>query len=482
MKARSWPHPLAHPLGSPQGGAARSNRAWQDPGDGTVSHHAVGQDMQAPPHAHARRGGEGFFGAESTTSGTTAFSSRPRSPLVVARRVQRTSWVNARSAPARHRRRAGQAGRRRNGDIGRRSRDRGRALVRSRAEEAETLRRLPDEVVIALRDAGLLRMCVPTKYGGPEIDPLTMMTAIEVVAAADGAAGWCTMIASTTSSMASYLPENWAEKIYEDATVITGGAFAPSGTGTAVDGGHRVNGRWAWGSGTQHCQWITGGSHRSRRVPLMFFPRPTSRSLKPGIPTAARGTGSNDFEVHDAFVPDGCRCSHSWAAARAVRRSAGSPLLAAWRAGWPPPWWASPRTRARSRGVAAEKDADDGARRSWPRFAMASRLWPSEAALGSARAFPTMRSGWRGTWCRRATRCRCPRARIRLACAHAGADRARRSDLAYTPAGPRPSTRRVCWGAAFATSTPPRKHHGFARMLETFGKLRLGIDVDTAML
>ena len=97
-------------------------------------------------------------------------------------------------------------------------------LVRSRAEEAEALRRLPDDVVIALRDAGLLRMCVPTKYGGPEVDPLTMMTAIEVVAAADGAAGWCTMIASTTSSMSLFLHPDWARQIYGDPKAITGGA------------------------------------------------------------------------------------------------------------------------------------------------------------------------------------------------------------------------------------------------------------------
>ena len=45
-----------------------------------------------------------------------------------------------------------------------------------------------------------MRMAVPAAYGGPEADPLTMLTAIETVARADGAAGWCTMIASTTSS------------------------------------------------------------------------------------------------------------------------------------------------------------------------------------------------------------------------------------------------------------------------------------------
>ena len=43
-------------------------------------------------------------------------------------------------------------------------------------------------------------------YGGPEADPLTMLTAIETLARADGAAGWCSMIASTTASQALFLP------------------------------------------------------------------------------------------------------------------------------------------------------------------------------------------------------------------------------------------------------------------------------------
>ena len=95
-------------------------------------------------------------------------------------------------------------------------------LIEAHADDGERRRRLPVPTVKALADAGLMRMCVPEVYGGPEVDPVTMVEAIATVAHADGAAGWCTMIASTTSSMASFLPADTAREIYSDATSITG--------------------------------------------------------------------------------------------------------------------------------------------------------------------------------------------------------------------------------------------------------------------
>ena len=359
-------------------------------------------------------------------------------------------------------------------------------LVRSRAEEAETARRLPDDVVAALRDAGLLRMCVPAKYGGPEVDPLTMMTAIELVAAADGAAGWCTMIASTTSSMASYLPESWAEKIYEDATVITGGAFAPSGVGTAVDGGHRVNGRWAWGSGTQHCQWITGGTLTDRgEFHLMFFPAADVEILDTWYSHGLRGTGSNDFEVHDAFVPDGLSVQPLMAHRHEQSPLSRFPNFSLLACGV-----ASTLVGIAAHaidefvGLAAEK-TPMLAQKKLSGFAMAQiDVAKAEAALGAARAFLHHEIGV--AWDLVQAGDPVPvaqRARIRLACSHAGAESARAVDLAYNAGGGSTVYTSSSLGRCFRDVHTATQHIMVSpRMLETFGKLRLGIDVDTAML
>lgn len=179
-------------------------------------------------------------------------------------------------------------------------------LVEAHADKAERNRRLSRRVVDALRDAQLLRMCVPAVYGGPEADPVSMIRAIEAVSMADGAAGWITMIASTTSSLSLFLPGEWAEKIYADRRTISCGVVAPNGTATPADGGWLVDGRWMWGSGIHHCQWVTGGAvTNDGEHHVMFFEAQDVTIHDTWHTSGLRGTGSNDFSVFQAFVPTG---------------------------------------------------------------------------------------------------------------------------------------------------------------------------------
>lgn len=153
-----------------------------------------------------------------------------------------------------------------------------------------------------------MKMCVPEVYGGPEADPMTVVDAIAEVARADGGAGWCAMIASTTSTMAAFLPPAVAEKIYGPANSITGGVAAPNGVGAAAraDGvdGWTVTGRWPWGSGTQHSQWILGGARCDDAWKFCFFPRPEVTFHDTWHTGGMRGSGSLDYSVEATFVPD----------------------------------------------------------------------------------------------------------------------------------------------------------------------------------
>jgi alkylation response protein AidB-like acyl-CoA dehydrogenase len=180
-------------------------------------------------------------------------------------------------------------------------------LIEAHADEAEDARRLPAPTVAALVDADLMRMCVPKVYGGPEVAPPEMIAAIAAIAHADGAAGWCSMIASTTSSLSTLLPAETARQIYGDASVVTGGVFAPNGKAVAeaVDAveGVRVSGRWAWGSGTQHCEWIVGGAMTADAMRLCWFPADEVSFIDTWRTGGRRGSGSLDYSVDGAFVP-----------------------------------------------------------------------------------------------------------------------------------------------------------------------------------
>jgi alkylation response protein AidB-like acyl-CoA dehydrogenase len=179
-------------------------------------------------------------------------------------------------------------------------------LASSRAEETERLRRLPDDVSSALVDTGFYRAWVPAAYGGLQTDAMTVLDGIEALAFHDGATGWCGMIGATTSLTAAFLPPAFAHEIYGDPRAVTGGFAMPAARGVAVDGGILVNGRWSWGSGTHHCTWIGGGVLvEERGAPFVFFERDQVELLDTWHVAGLRGTGSTDYAVTDAFVPEG---------------------------------------------------------------------------------------------------------------------------------------------------------------------------------
>ena len=180
--------------------------------------------------------------------------------------------------------------------------------ISARAADSEAARRLAPELAAKLAAAGLFSICVPARYGGGELSARDVLRVIEAVARADGAAGWCVMIGATTGVLAASLPEPFAREIYAaNPRVVTGGAAAPIGRARAVAGGHQVSGRWSFGSGCQHSDWLVGGTVMDTpgEARLMFFARDQVQIHDTWYTGGLRGSGSHDFEVADAFVPEG---------------------------------------------------------------------------------------------------------------------------------------------------------------------------------
>ena len=188
----------------------------------------------------------------------------------------------------------------------------GQAL-QGRSTEIEELRRLPDDIVEAVIDLGIFRSFVPECYGGHQQELNEGLAVLEELGYWDGAVGWCAMIGATTALQSAYLPEEHARVIYADnLRVVTGGTAEPRGTARAVDGGVVANGRWSWGSGAHHCDWIGAGCRLEAedpearpRILFAFFEKAQVILHDTWHVGGLRGTGSGDFEVRDAFVPEG---------------------------------------------------------------------------------------------------------------------------------------------------------------------------------
>ncbi len=362
-------------------------------------------------------------------------------------------------------------------------------LIEANADDGERIRRLPLPTAKALTGAELMRMCVPEAYGGPEIDPITMVQAIEAVAHSDGAAGWCTMIASTTSSMASFLPAVAAEEIYGDRSSITGGVFAPNGKGaaTTVDGvdGFSVTGRWAWGSGTQHCRWVLGGALcDDGTFRLCWFPQPEVTFHDTWYTSGMRGSGSLDYSVTDVFVPAG----------RTIQPGVTRPVVRTPLAQFPNFTLLAAGVSAVGLGVGrrALDELVELARGKKPQYSSKTlaqsgftqiELARAEAQLRSARAFllDELGAAWAVAVAGDEVTVEA-RTGIRLAATHAATVGAEVADTAFTLAGGTAVYDTSVLGRCMRDAHVVTQHIQTAPKLnETIGKLLLGLDVDTSM-
>ena len=182
--------------------------------------------------------------------------------------------------------------------------------IRQRAADIEAARRMPQDLAARMAGAGLFRALVPACYGGGQVHPREFFDAVMTTAEADGSVGWCLMIGASTGLLAATLADDAAQAMFAaNPDAIVSGVTAPMGKAEVVPGGVRVSGRWPFGSASQVSQWLCGGSvvqeNGEPQVILPLFEASEVKIHDSWHTSGLCGTGSNDIEVRDAFVPEG---------------------------------------------------------------------------------------------------------------------------------------------------------------------------------
>jgi alkylation response protein AidB-like acyl-CoA dehydrogenase len=172
----------------------------------------------------------------------------------------------------------------------------------------EQHRGLPPDLFRTMRDAGFFSLWLPDRLGGPELSAADLVRVVEALARADGSVGWCAAIATSYSRLAGYLAEPVARDIFRDGTAVLAGTAVPTGRAEVVPGGYRVTGRWSFGSGIGHSDWLLGvcqvpAGDAPPDLRLMIFPKGEAEVLDTWHVSGLRGTGSHDFRVENLFVP-----------------------------------------------------------------------------------------------------------------------------------------------------------------------------------
>ena len=102
-------------------------------------------------------------------------------------------------------------------------------LARGMADDIDSARRLPAELVEALRDSGLLRAGAPVEVDALELPAGIALRCAEEVARGDASAGWCVSIGITSTLLVAYLPPVSRDELFGNGRGLAAGVWAPQG-------------------------------------------------------------------------------------------------------------------------------------------------------------------------------------------------------------------------------------------------------------
>ena len=193
--------------------------------------------------------------------------------------------------------------------------DRARELaprLAERCEDAERLRRLPEQTVRDFHDAGLFRVLQPRRIGGAELDYGILIDLGAAVGRACASSAWTlTNLASHHWMLAMFPPAAQDEIWGADADALIAASFIfPAGRAQKVAHGYEVSGRWPFCTGVDLCGWtmlgaIVGGEDETEPAEYRLFllPKGDYGIVDTWHAGGLEAIGSNDVEVHGALVP-----------------------------------------------------------------------------------------------------------------------------------------------------------------------------------
>lgn len=180
--------------------------------------------------------------------------------------------------------------------------------IGERADEVEAARRLPPDLLDRLRRAGCFRLLLPASVGGVEAPLPGALALIAELSRADASVGWSVAVgAGGWVDLAGLPAASFGAVFGPGSDALVAGAFSPSGSAVASDGGFRVRGRWPFVSGSPHAEWIYGNCLEETadgpQLRIALLPRHEVVVEDTWHVLGLRGTGSHHVRIDDVVVP-----------------------------------------------------------------------------------------------------------------------------------------------------------------------------------
>ena len=186
-----------------------------------------------------------------------------------------------------------------------------RPLLESNAAETEAKRRVVEENISAIREAGLFKIMVPRRFGGLQADLRTKMEVSAALARGCGSTAWAATLMNVNSLIVGMSSAECQEDIWgANPEARIAGVLSPTATTRRVDGGLVVTGKWPWSSGCLHSDWAKMGCPAVNEAGevidhvVAIMPMAECTIEDTWYTAGMKGSGSNTVVAQEVFVPD----------------------------------------------------------------------------------------------------------------------------------------------------------------------------------
>jgi alkylation response protein AidB-like acyl-CoA dehydrogenase len=186
-----------------------------------------------------------------------------------------------------------------------------RPLLRKNAAQGEQDRRVVEESIQALREAGLFKLLQPKRHGGYQTSMRALVDVTAAVAEGDGGTAWVVSLLNSGAWLAGCFPAQAQDDVWgADQSALVSGVFSPRVESEKVDGGYLVTGKWYYNSGSWHADWavlsvpITNEAGEVVDMAMALVPRADLDLEDTWFVAGMRASGSNCVVADGAFVPE----------------------------------------------------------------------------------------------------------------------------------------------------------------------------------
>lgn len=187
--------------------------------------------------------------------------------------------------------------------------------LREQQAEAERQRRVPQETIERLDEAGIFTLTTPKRYGGADFTTRELLDIYRAFAAGCGATAWMVWAAAGGNLWSVAFPEEVIARVYRapwvgNRTFALGGTSRRmSGTARQVDGGWMIKGSWPFATGSVHASHgflaVFYDDDDDSKVGMVLVPKKRLLERDDWDAIGLAGTGSQTVATDgELFVPE----------------------------------------------------------------------------------------------------------------------------------------------------------------------------------